>query len=140
MKRILICIIILIPHFGRADTLVLAIPSTLYGVKMESKVFLPDLNKSPQWPDPRSNPPLAPGIAVQKALLYAGDLKHKDETHARVGDVTLKEVGSSYYIYVIQIGFYPEGARDGFVSPLYVVVLMDGTVVKLSEVPNSPNK
>jgi hypothetical protein len=141
MKTVFLFCFVLVLSYCNADTLVgvdtleIAVPSILYGKKVESRVFLADLNKSPKWSDRNSNPPLKPVVAVQNALKYVGTLKHDDEKNIQVGDVTLKRIGLSNYIYIVQVFFYPEGAMDGFVSPLNVVVLMNGVVIKFSNVP-----
>ena len=51
----------------------------------------------------------------------------------RIPFITLKNLGTDRYVYVVEIIFVPAGQYDGYIAPKDVVVLMDGTSVKFSD-------
>ena len=109
--------------------------TTLKGESVSANVLLTDFEKGPIW-NPSSTPPLSIEKAIQKAKEYAQGFSNPD-FKMEVGDVVLKNIGISHYVYVVEFTFISaSGNSDGFAPPLKIVVLMDGTVIKLSKIQN----
>jgi hypothetical protein len=135
-KRILLSFIAItfVLRSEPVDTVWSILSTTLDGKQVEAKVRLLDERKAPQWKNTDNDPPLAVKDAIRLARAYAEKF-NKQGLILSVGNVTLKSLGASYYVYVVQFIFLPEsGKMDGFTPPLNIVVLMDGTVVIFSDV------
>jgi hypothetical protein len=103
------------------------------GEEKEARLESGDLDNAP-WDDLGKDPPLSVRTAIDKAKSYAKSITKGDHLFD-VGDVTLKKILSSKYVYIVELFAHSEsGYSDGFLLPLNVVVLMDGSVVPLSSV------
>jgi hypothetical protein len=112
------------------NTNVCIISSTLRGKEMTATVTLDAFRKAPLWNDTQQPPPLNVETAISKAENFAKAFK-TDSQVTEVGDIAIKRLGNAQYIYIVQVFFYTGAKREGFSTPLNVVVLMDGTVIDI---------
>jgi hypothetical protein len=137
MKKIIFAffILIIVAH-GWCDPVTQLSPvwsitsTTLKGHSVTATVLLKDRDKSPKWENLSLPPPLPVSEAIAKAEDYAKQFMTSN-LKQEIGDITIKKVGDGCYVYVVEFKYYPlNGISDGYLPPLQIVVLMDGTVIK----------
>ena len=99
------------------------------GTRWDFVVSRDDLESSPHWPDTDDSPPIAPRTALRSArLMLARLVSNADQWHIR--SVNLQQILSAdTWIYIVEFYPPPRSPAGGVVTPMRVVVLMNGRAI-----------
>jgi hypothetical protein len=99
------------------------------GTRWDFVVSRDDIERSPRWADSDDSPPLAPRPAMRSArLMLAGLVPNADQW--RTGSVNLQQVlFADTWIYIVEFRQPSKSPAGGVVTPMRVVVLMNGRAI-----------